>query len=99
MGLHYQKCLYALQQQYPQIGDVRGSGLFLGIDIVKPETKEPDTKLAQYIKNKLRERFILVSTDGPADNVIKSKPPLCFTKENAEEVVVNIREILADKYH
>lgn len=99
VGQYYQKCLHELQQHYPQIGDVRGSGLFLGIDIVKPGTTAPDTALAQHIKNTLRERHILVSTDGPADNVIKSKPPLCFTKGNAEEVVANIGEILTDKCH
>ena len=97
VGKHYQKCFQELQKQYPQIGDVRGSGLFLGIDIVKPGTKDPDTELAHHLKNTLRERFILVSTDGPADNVIKSKPPLCFTKENVNEVVENISEILTDK--
>ena len=99
VGNHYQKLLRELQTEYSCIGDVRGSGLFLGIDIIKPGTKEPDTQLAHYIKNTLRERHILVSTDGPADNVIKSKPPLCFTQNNAEEVVRNMRQILTDKYH
>lgn len=99
VGQHYQKCFRELQQQFSQIGDVRGSGLFLGVDIVKPGTTEADTALAQHIKNTLRERYILVSTDGPADNVIKSKPPLCFTKENVEEVVTSIGEILTDKCH
>jgi 4-aminobutyrate aminotransferase-like enzyme len=99
VGSHYQKCLRKLQQQFSQIGDVRGSGLFIGIDVVKEGTKEPDTDLAHFIKNTLRERHILVSTDGPADNVIKSKPPLCFTKENVEKVVVNIQEIITDKCH
>lgn len=99
VGLHYQKCLRELQMQYPQIGDLRGSGLFIGIDIVIPDTKTPDTQLAHHLKNTLRKRHILVSTDGPADNVIKSKPPLCFTKENVEEVVSNIADILASSHH
>ncbi|MEM1257435.1 MAG: aminotransferase class III-fold pyridoxal phosphate-dependent enzyme [Bacteroidota bacterium] len=96
VGQYYRKCLHELQQQHPSIGDVRGSGLFLGIDIVKPGTTAPDTNLAHHIKNTLRERQILVSTDGPADNVIKSKPPLCFTKENADEVVTAMDQILTD---
>lgn len=86
VGHHYQKCLQELQRQYPQIGDVRGSGLFLGIDIIKPGTTVPDTELAQHLKNSLRDNHILVSTDGPFDNVIKSKPPMCFSRENVEEV-------------
>lgn len=96
VGQHYQMCLRELQQKYPQIGDVRGSGLFLGIDLVKPGTTQPDTELAQYLKNTLRAQHILVSTDGPADNVIKSKPPLCFTTENVNEVVQTIEHILAN---
>ncbi len=99
VGNYFIRLMSELQHEFPCIGDVRGSGLFIGIDMVKPGTKEPDTQLAQHIKNALRERHILVSTDGPYNNVIKSKPPLCFTGENVEEVVANIQEILADKYH
>ncbi len=94
VGNHYMALLRELQLQYPCIGDVRGSGLFIGIDIVKEGTQEPDTVLAQLLKNQLREKHILVSTDGPYDNVIKSKPPLCFTKANAEEVVDRMQLLL-----
>ena len=76
------------------MGDVRGSGLFIGVEIVQENSKEPNTALAQIIKNELRNRFILISTDGPFDNVIKTKPPLCFSKENAKEVVDAIGEVL-----
>jgi len=55
---------------------------------------EPDTQLAQKVKNQLREKFILVSTDGSFDNVIKSKPPLCFTKEYVDEVIQKLDNIL-----
>lgn len=94
VGRYFQQCFQELQNQFPQIGDVRGSGLFLGLDIVKPRTKDPDTELAHHLKNSLREGHILVSTDGPANNVIKSKPPLCFTKENVDEIVGRTKEIL-----
>ena len=57
-------------------------------------SKEPNTELAQKVKNELRNRFILISTDGPFDNVIKTKPPMCFSKENAKEVVDAIEQIL-----
>jgi 4-aminobutyrate aminotransferase-like enzyme len=87
------------QKDYFCIGDVRGSGLFLGIEIVKDEDSlEPDTVLANYIKNELRNKNILISTDGPFDSVIKSKPPLCFTKENAQEVIEHTYEILKNYY-
>jgi len=83
-----------LQKIYPCIGDVRGSGLFIGIEIINDSNGQPDTKLAQHIKNELRDRHILISTDGPHDSVLKTKPPLCFTKDNASEVVAAIEVIL-----
>ena len=97
-GDHYKSLLRELQDKYDCIGDVRGYGLFLGVEMVGGKSREPDTQLARYLKNELRERFILISTDGPYDNVLKSKPPLCFSKENAEEVVEHIDEILKKYY-
>ena len=84
-----------LQQDFAQIGDVRGSGLFVGVEFVKnPETMDANTELAQYLKNKLRENYILVSTDGPFDSVMKMKPPLCFDKSNADQLVENMKSLL-----
>ena len=94
VGNYYMSELKKLQKQYKFIGDVRGSGLFIGIEIVEKNTKKPNTELAQKIKNNLREKHILVGTDGPFNNVIKSKPPICFTKENAKTVVDSIKDIL-----
>ncbi len=96
VGNYYKNLFRKLQKEFSCIGDVRGSGLFLGIDIVKPGTTEPDTELAHHIKNGLRERHILISTDGPYNNVLKTKPPLCFNKVNAEKVVETIRELLKE---
>jgi len=94
VGNHYKSLFKELQIKYGCIGDVRGEGLFLGIDIVKEGSKTSDRKLASTIKNELRNRHILISTDGPDDNVLKTKPPLSFTKKNAEEVVQTIDAIL-----
>lgn len=96
VGDYYLQELARLQQKYECIGDVRGSGLFIGFEFVKNRfTLEPDTELAQKVKNELREKYILVSTDGPFDNVVKSKPPLCFSKENVDEVMQRLNEILS----
>lgn len=95
VGDYYQSLFRELQAEYPCIGDVRGSGLFLGVEVVKSGGSEPDTELAQRIKNELREKNILISTDGPHDNVLKTKPPLCFTSEDAMVVVENVREVLS----
>ena len=94
VGIHYKMLLENLKVKYPCIGDVRGSGLFIGCEIVKDSSTDPDTALASHIKNELRDRHILVSTDGPFDNVIKTKPALCFSVENAETVVAAIDDIL-----
>jgi len=94
-GNYFSKLLCDLQNQYPVIGDIRGSGLFLGVEFIKdPDTLEPNTELAQFLKNKLRENFILVSTDGPYDSVIKMKPPMCFNKFNSDEVVGMVEKLL-----
>ena len=94
VGDYYKSLFIELQKDHSSIGDVRGSGLFLGVEIVKPGSRDPDTKLAQKVKNELREQFVLVSTDGPHDNVIKSKPPLIFNMANALEVVEKMDRIL-----
>jgi ethanolamine-phosphate phospho-lyase len=93
VGQHYRALMKGLQNEFTQIGDLRGSGLFLGFEMVDHDGN-PDTTLAKTIKNELRDRHILISTDGPYNNVLKSKPPMCFTKSNAEQVVEQIADIL-----
>jgi 4-aminobutyrate aminotransferase-like enzyme/Ser/Thr protein kinase RdoA (MazF antagonist) len=84
VGSHWIASLKDLQHTHPIIGDVRGSGLFLGIDLVNdPATRAPATKQATYIVNRLRERGILAGTDGPHHNVIKLRPPLIFSNVDA----------------
>jgi len=96
-GDYLKSSLRKLQGRYPVIGDVRGEGLFLGIEFVKdPETCEPHTELAGAVKNQLKDKRILVGTDGPHDNVIKIKPPLCFNKSDADVFLQAIESILAE---
>ncbi len=78
--------LKALQKKYVQIADVRGSGLFLGVELVD-EKGMPNTELASFIKNRLRDKFILIGTDGPFDSVLKIKPPLSFQKSDVNTLV------------
>mgnify|MGYP001796276509 FL=1 len=99
VGNYYISLFRELQKSHQCIGDVRGSGLFIGIEIVKPGTKDPDPLLAAHIKNELRNNHILISTDGPYDSVLKSKPPLCFTKANAKTVVDQVKEVLEQYDH
>jgi len=94
-GNYFMNLLLDLQKEFPVIGNVRGSGLFLGVEFIKDiGTMEPNTELAQFLKNKIRENFILISTDGPFDSVIKMKPPLCFNKNNVEQVIEFFQNLL-----
>ncbi|MCD6332926.1 MAG: aminotransferase class III-fold pyridoxal phosphate-dependent enzyme [Bacteroidales bacterium] len=73
------------------IADIRGSGFFMGIELVKdPETREPDAASATKIVNTMKKKGFLLSTDGPHENVIKIKPPMCFSKTNANELIENL---------
>jgi ethanolamine-phosphate phospho-lyase len=98
-GDYYKSELQRLMHRYPCIGDVRGSGLFIGIEIVEKDSRQPDTELAHHIKNELKNRNILISTDGKFDNIIKTKPPMCFTKEDVRKVVQAIDHILTTYYY
>ncbi len=82
-GSYFKNKLKELQQMYKCFGDVRGDGLFLGIEFTDPSGK-PDATTAAYVKNELKNNFILTGTDGPYDNVLKIKPPLCFNKSNVD---------------
>ena len=88
-GHYYKTLLKDLMGNHSEIGDVRGSGLFLGMELID-DKGQANTKLAQYIKNELRVRKVLISTDGPFDSVIKTKPPLIFNSSNALRVCEEI---------
>jgi 4-aminobutyrate aminotransferase-like enzyme len=85
VGTHLINGLKALQERHALVGDVRGSGLFLGIDLVLDrDTREPAPLQASYLVNRLRDCGILTGTDGPHHNVIKLRPPLVFSEADAD---------------
>ncbi len=96
VGDYYISRLRGLADKYNCIGDVRGMGLFIGVELVINNSKQPNTKLAKHIKNSLRNKNILISTDGRYDNILKSKPALCFNKSNVDKVVDSIEELLSN---
>jgi 4-aminobutyrate aminotransferase-like enzyme/Ser/Thr protein kinase RdoA (MazF antagonist) len=97
VGTHLSSSLKALQERYPVVGDVRGSGLFLGIDLVLDrETREPAPLQAWYVVNRLRDCGILTGTDGPHHNIIKLRPPLVFTETDANLFVETLGGILQE---
>ena len=95
VGNHWLQDLCGLMKKHPLIGDVRGSGLFLGVELVRGRvTLEPADAEASYVVNRLREHGILAGTDGPHHNVIKLRPPLLFTKDDAEFFATTLDRIL-----
>src|SRR5579871_2208338 len=67
------------------IGDVRGHGLFIGVELVKPADKSPDVDLAKRVINRLKDKGFLTSNAGAYANVVKIRPPLTFSHQNAAE--------------
>jgi len=97
VGDYWLAALVGLQKKHELLGDIRGSGLFLGLDLVtNRETHEPATAQANYVVNRLRERGILAGTDGPHHNVIKLRPPLIFTESDADLFTATLDAILAE---
>ncbi|XP_017269807.1 ethanolamine-phosphate phospho-lyase [Kryptolebias marmoratus] len=97
VGGHLSVLLEELKDKHPLLGDVRGRGLFVGVELVKDRVKlTPATAEAQEVIYRLKEQHILLSADGPHRNVLKFKPPLCFTAEDAELVVGKIDQILTE---
>lgn len=87
--------LTRLMDRFDIVGDVRGSGLFLGVELVRDrKTLEPAAAEASFVSNQLREHHILVGTDGPLHNVVKIRPPMPFDEGNADLLVETFENIL-----
>jgi len=97
VGEYLKQALRELQNQHSAIGDVRGLGLFLGIEFVRDrETLEAGGSEAAYVVEQMKERGVLLSTDGPFHNVIKIKPPLVFSKADADFLVSHLDAVLKE---
>ncbi|UCE64278.1 MAG: aminotransferase class III-fold pyridoxal phosphate-dependent enzyme, partial [Nitrospirota bacterium] len=97
VGTHLKENLRNMMTTYPLIGDVRGEGLFLGLELVRhAETLEPATDEAAYIAERMKDRGVLMSTDGPYHNVLKIKPPMVFNKEDADRLVNTLELVLKE---
>jgi 4-aminobutyrate aminotransferase-like enzyme/Ser/Thr protein kinase RdoA (MazF antagonist) len=97
VGDYWLRSLAEVQRRHEILGDIRGSGLFLGLDLVSNrETHEPATVQASYIVNRLRECGVLAGTDGPHHNVIKLRPPLIFAEADADLFNATLDDVLAE---
>jgi len=95
LGERFMTGLKELQAKHDIIGDVRGRGLFLGFELVKDrETKEPAAEEATRIVDMMRDRGVLLSTDGPHHNVIKIKPPMVISRKDINSTLRKLDETI-----
>ena len=84
VGKIFKDAVTSLMPEHPCIGDVRGAGLYIGCEIVKPGTKDPDQKAALDILETLRDNHILTSVCGRYGNILKLRPPLVFSESDVD---------------
>jgi 4-aminobutyrate aminotransferase-like enzyme len=86
-----------LAGQHPLIGDVRGAGLFIGVELVRDRsTLEPAAKETAAVANRMRELGVLVGVEGPFANVLKIRPPLVFDENHALQFTDALDRALRD---
>jgi 4-aminobutyrate aminotransferase-like enzyme len=97
VGEHLRQRLQGLQSSHRVVGDVRGRGLFLGVEFVHDlDTRTPVAAAATYVVERMKAHGILLSTDGPEHNVIKIKPPLVFDQDDADRLASVLEIVLAE---
>lgn len=97
LGARFVDGLRGLAERYPRIGDVRGRGLFLGMEfVVDTERRTPDAHAADYVVQRMRDLGFLLSTDGPDHNVIKIKPPMVLTEADVQSTLAHLAYVLEE---
>ncbi|MFT5647279.1 MAG: 4-aminobutyrate aminotransferase-like enzyme, partial [Aureispira sp.] len=97
IGNYLKKALWKLAKNYPIIGDVRGQGLFLGVELVD-KALNPLPEKTDYLANRMKVHKILMSVDGPQHNVLKIKPPMVFSLEQAEELIYRLEKVFLEDF-
>jgi 4-aminobutyrate aminotransferase-like enzyme len=99
VGGRMKEGLHRLAERHPIVGDVRGLGLFLGIELVLDrDSRTPAPRQAAYVVERMKDHGILLSTDGPDHDVIKMKPPLVFSDADAERALAAYDRVLAEDF-
>jgi 4-aminobutyrate aminotransferase-like enzyme len=97
VGAYLLDRLSTLKEKSPLVGDVRGLGLYLGVELVTDhDTLAPAADHAAYICNRMKDYGFLLSTDGPLHNVLKLKPPIIFSRENTDALVDALERVFAE---
>ncbi len=97
VGTALRRDLATASAGHPRIGDIRGAGLYIGVEVVTdPDTKTPDRGGARWLVNVLRERRVLLSVCGSAGHVLKIRPPLVFSHSDVDWFCTEFAAVLAD---
>jgi alanine-glyoxylate transaminase / (R)-3-amino-2-methylpropionate-pyruvate transaminase len=95
VGGHLKRRLLGLQDRQPMIGEVRGLGLMLGVELVRDRaTKEPATRETADVLELAKDRGLLLGKGGIDGNTLRIKPPMCITRDDADFIVDCLDEVL-----
>ncbi|CUX70378.1 MULTISPECIES: aspartate aminotransferase family protein [Agrobacterium] len=97
VGSYFAGSLGDLKSRHSAIGDIRGAGLFIGLDFVSNDNGKPDTALAIHVINEMKKRGILIGAAGKHGATLKIRPPLCFSKADADYFSQVLSEILGNR--
>ena len=97
VGNYLKEELTKMQQEFPIIGEVRGQGLFLGIELTDKDLN-PQTAKAAYLADRMKELGILMSTDGKDVNVMKIKPPIVFSRSQANILLEALKQVFKEDF-
>ncbi len=97
VGAMLRSQIQKLAEQHPLIGEVRGAGLFIGVELVRDHSSlEPAAKEAAAVVNRMRELGVLVGIEGPFSNVLKIRPPLVFDENHALQLTDALDQALRE---
>ena len=94
-GRYLRDAISGLAASNPVLADVRGAGLYLGVDVVSADTGAPSAELAAAIVNRMRDRRVLISATGPRGHILKVRPPLPFARPEADQFLEAFSDVLA----
>jgi 4-aminobutyrate aminotransferase-like enzyme len=96
VGDYLRRSLLELAARHPGVGDVRGAGLYLGVELAEPVDGSPAPARAAAVINGLRARQVLIGAAGRFGTVLKIRPPLCFSVEHADRLIATLDAVLSE---
>ncbi|HEV8389371.1 MAG TPA: aminotransferase class III-fold pyridoxal phosphate-dependent enzyme [Dongiaceae bacterium] len=97
VGTHFKQSLRTLAGRHEWIGDVRGRGLLVGLELVRDrKSLEPAAAETKRVVNRMRDLGVLTASEGPHGNVLKLRPPICFTREQADLTIAAVDQALSE---